>query len=193
MSRLVLLLEEESMRVLLNGLLPRLFPALQFLCVPHDGKTDLEKSVPHKLRAWHEPGVRFAVVRDNDGKDCRALKDALRQLCRAGRRDDTLIRIACQELEAWYLGEPDALADAFDDKALRSIGRRARYRDPDAVLRPSNVVEQLAPEFQKVSGARRMAQHLSRERNRSSSFQVFVAGIETVAAGLAANETPPNR
>ena len=177
------------MRVLLNDLLPRLFPALRFLCVPHDGKTDLEKSVPRKLRAWREPGVRFAVVRDNDGKDCRALKEALRQLCRAGGRDDTLIRIACQELEAWYLGEPDALADAFGDEALR---RRARYRDPDAVLRPSNVVEQLAPEFQKVSGARRMAQHLSRERNRSRSFQAFVAGIETVAAGLAANETPPN-
>lgn len=180
------------MQVLLNELLPRLFPALQFQCVPHDGKTDLQKSVPRKLRAWREPGVRFAVVRDNDGKDCRALKDALRHLCHAGRRDDTLIRIACQELEAWYLGEPDALADAFGDEALRRIGQRARFRDPDAVLRPSNVVEQLAPEFQKVSGARRMAQHLSRERNVSASFQAFVAGIETVAAELAASGTPPN-
>ena len=112
--------------------------------------------------------------------------------CHAGHRDDTLIRIACQELEAWYLGEPEALADAFGREALRTLWRRARFRDPDSVLRPSVAVEQLAPEFQKVSGARRMAQHLSRERNRSSSFQAFVAGIETVAAGLAANETPPN-
>lgn len=180
------------MQALLDGLLPRLFPALPFLCVPHDGKTDLEKSIPRKLQGWREPGVRFAVVRDNDGKDCSALKDALRQLCHAAHRGDTLIRIACQELEAWYLGEPDALADAFGREGLRGIGRKARFREPDSVLRPSEAVEQLVPEFQKVSGARRMAQHLSRERNVSASFQAFVAGIERVAAGLAAKETPPN-
>ena len=49
------------------------------------------------------------------------------------------------------------------------------------------------PKFQKVSGARRMAQHLSRERNRSGSFQAFVAGVETVAAGLAANTDAAQR
>ena len=50
MSRLVLLLEESSMQELLDGLLPRLFPGLLFQCVPHDGKTDLERSIPHKLK-----------------------------------------------------------------------------------------------------------------------------------------------
>ena len=117
MSRLVLLLEEESMRVLLDGLLPRLLPDLPFKCVPHEGKSDLARSIRLKLRAWREPGVRFAVVEDNDGKDCHALKDALRGFCEAAGRPDTLIRIACQELEAWYLGEPEALADAFGDQS----------------------------------------------------------------------------
>ena len=45
------------------------------------------------------------------------------------------------------------------------------------------------PEFQKVSGARRMARHVTRERNRSTSFRVFMAGIEAVAADLAARES----
>ena len=36
------------MQELLDGLLPRLFPGLLFQCVPHDGKTDLERSIPHK-------------------------------------------------------------------------------------------------------------------------------------------------
>lgn len=173
------------MRVLLDGLLPRLFPGLPFRCVSHDGKTDLERSIPHKLRGWREPGARFAVVRDNDGGDCRALKERLRGLCREGPRDDTLVRIVCQELEAWYLGEPDALADAFGREGLRRIGQQARFREPDAVPRPSEAVERLVPEFQKVSGARRMAGHLSRERNRSESFRAFVAGIGVIARDLA--------
>jgi hypothetical protein len=52
MSRVVFLLEEYSAKILLEGLLPRFFPDLSFLCIPHEGKQDLEKSFPRKLRAW---------------------------------------------------------------------------------------------------------------------------------------------
>ena len=166
------------MKVLLDGLLPRLFPDLSFLCVPHQGKHDLEKSIPRKLRAWREPGVWFAVLRDNDRGNCHTLKQKLQALCQEGGRPDTLVRIACQELEAWYIGEPEALAEAFGDDRLRSIGNRERYREPDAVDRPSEEVKTLVPEFHKVSGARRMATHLSRERNHSHSFRALLEGLE---------------
>ena len=176
------------MKALLDGLLPRLFPRLRFLCVPHEGRDDLEKSIPRKLRAWREPGLRFAVVRDNDRGDCRTRKRHLRALCRAAGRHDTLVRIVCQELEAWYLGEPEALADAFHQKSLRGILRKARFRDSDAVAFPARTVASLVPKFQKVSGARRMAQHLSRERNRSTSFHVFMNGIDAVFAEMTERE-----
>lgn len=130
------------------------------------------------MKAWRVPGVVFCVIRDNDSGDCHALKERLIALCESGGRDDTLIRIACQELEAWYLGDPDAMAEAFADDKLRAIGNKARFRDPDAVVRPSAEVRELVPEFQKVSGARRMACHLTRDRNRSASFRTFLRGIE---------------
>lgn len=183
MNRVVFLLEEYSMKILLDGMLPRLLPGLPFLCVPHEGKQDLETSVPRKLRAWREPEVRFVVIRDNDGGDCLALKDSLSALCVEGGRNDVLVRIACQELEAWYIGEPDALADAYDNEALRHIGRKARFRHADRVQQPAAALERLVPEFQKVSGARRMARFLTKERNRSKSFQVLLAGIERLHAG----------
>jgi hypothetical protein len=186
MSRLVFLLEEPSMRVLLEGMLPRLFPTLEFLCVSHDGKSDLEKSIPRKLKAWRIPGDRFVVVRDADGADCKALKTALVTLCREGDRPDTLVRIVCQELEAWYFGQPDALARAFNDEALRGVGSRARFRQPDTISRPSRQLAQLCPAFQKISGARRMAGALSFKENTSPSFRAFVTGI----AGLARLPSP---
>jgi len=184
MSRLVLLLEEYSMKVLLDGLLPRLFPQLLFLCVPHEGKQDLEKSIPRKLRAWKEPGVQFVVVRDNDGADCRKLKAKLVKLCKDGCRADALVRIACQELEAWYFGDPDSLAEAFEEPSLRAIGSKAPYRDPDMIQQPATALVELAPAFQKVSGARAMAPRLSAERNSSQSFRVFVEGIGKIAQGM---------
>lgn len=184
MSRVVFLLEEKSMQVLLDGLLPRVFPTLEFLCIPHEGKQDLEKSIPRKLRAWREPGVRFVIVRDNDNGDCVRTKERLVSLCRdAGRA--ALVRIACQELEAWYLGDPDALARAFDDERLRELSRRERFRDPDTVVGPAEALLQLAPGFQKVSGARLMAEHLTENVNRSRSFQVFFEGLRRLI------DTPP--
>ncbi len=169
------------MATLLNRMLPRLFPDLLFLCVSHQGKKDLEKSIPIKLRGWREPGVRFVIVRDNDGGDCVALKNRLRDLCSKRPEHDWLIRIACQELEAWYLGEPAALAKAFGKDHLRRIGAKARFRKPDAVRHPARELAKLVPQYQKISGARRLADHLTRD-NRSPSFQALLNGIERIAA-----------
>ncbi|MBP6734364.1 MAG: hypothetical protein KAX51_15130, partial [Chromatiaceae bacterium] len=44
----------------------------------------------------------------------------------------------------------------------------------------------LIPSFQKVSGARRLARYLTRERNRSTSFQALMEGLEPLAAALSA-------
>ena len=179
MNRIVFLLEEDSMRILLEGLLPRLFPQLLFQCVPHEGKHDLEKSILRKLKAWREPGVRFVVVRDQDSADCHQVKTKLVQLCLGTGRRDVLVRVACRELEAWYIGEPQALKQAFPatrPSVLRELDK-SRYQNPDTVVRPSDIVAKLIPEFQKRSGARHMATFLSRENN-SNSFRVFVEGVE---------------
>ncbi len=181
MSRIVFLLEEPSMKVLLEGLLPRLLPGVRFLCVPHEGKSDLEKSIPRKLRAWREPGVRFVVVRDNDGGVCERVKARLHDLCRQAGRPDAVIRLPCQELEAWYLGEPEALARAYRKPKLAQLAGRAKYRDPDGIPWPSAELEKLLPEFQKTSAARRMGTELSRDGNRSHSFHVFLEGVERVS------------
>jgi len=180
-NRIVFLLEEHSMRVFLEGLLPRAVPGLSFLCITHEGKNDLEKSIPRKLRAWREPGARFMIVRDNDGADCRRLKASLLALIPEERRPHTLVRLACQELEAWYFGEPAALAAAFSAPELASLGARARFRKPDVIQEPSAALAELAPAFQKVSGARAMGRLLDPDDNGSTSFRVFLDGIRRLA------------
>jgi hypothetical protein len=177
MGRVIFLLEEQSMKELLEGLLPRIFPDLHFLCIVHDGKQDLDHSIRPKLLDWRVPGDRFVIVRDNDGGDCIALKRRLRELCQGTGHNDTLVRIVCQELETWYLGQPEALAEAFGNQNLRTIRSQPRFRNPDARPKPSIDIARLCPEFQKTSGARTMARHLTRDGNYSASFNVFMEGI----------------
>lgn len=178
MARLVFLLEERSMKVFLDELLPRLFPDLTFQCVPHEGKQDLEKSIPRKLKAWREPGVHFVVLRDNDGADCRVAKQRLVVLCQTGGRPDSIVRLACQELEAWYLGEPEALVEAYQRPDLATLASRERFRDPDSVMQPSQALRELVPSFQKVMGARLMGTLVTDLRNRSRSFHQLIDVID---------------
>lgn len=180
MIRLVFLLEEYSMRVLLEGLLPRVFPDLNYICISHEGKQDLERSIPRKLRAWKEPGARFVIIRDNDGGDCQALKRKLFSVCKKNHKNDTLIRIACQELEAWYLGEPKALADAFNKPKLIDLSKKEKFREPDSICRPSEELTKLITGFQKVSCARLMSKRLSADGNCSHSYQAFLNGVRKI-------------
>ena len=163
----------------LNALLPRLFPALEFQCVPHEGKSDFEKRLAGKLRGWRTPGTRFVVVRDQNGADCRDVKAKLVELCLPGGRPDALVRIVCRELEAWYFGDVESLVGAFPRSAgrLRRELRKRQYQDPDVVVGPAKVLEDLIPEFSKQPGARAMGGRLTR-KNRSQSYRVFLDGVE---------------
>lgn len=181
--KLVFMLEELSMKHFLDGLLPRVFPKLEFQCVPHEGKSDLERSLPRKLRGWREPGVQFVVLRDNDGADCRAMKSRLAKLCSGAGRADSLVRLACQELEAWYLAEMEALGAAYGVDLSRHSGR-ATYRDPDTIGSPAAEVKRLVPRFQKIDGARRLGQHVDPAISRSSSFRALISGVARMSEML---------
>lgn len=187
-GRIIFLLEEPSMKTLLDGLLPRLFPGWlekeHFQCIPHEGKSDLDRSIPIKLRAWRIPGDRFVIVRDNDNADCVDLKARLISLCQQHGRPETLVRLVCQELESWYIGDLQALARAFDDHKIATPVYRKRYADPDAWQKPSAELKRLIPAFQKGSGARVMAAHLDGESNLSRSYQVFLAGVRRLASEM---------
>jgi hypothetical protein len=187
-GRLIFLLEEPSMKVLLAGLLPRLFPGwvegAHFQCIPHEGKSDLDRSIPIKLRAWRIPGDRFVIVRDNDNADCVNLKARFQSVCAASGRPETLIRLVCQELESWYIGDLQALATAFDNPKLNTPALRKKFAEPDAWQKPSVEVQRLVDSFQKTSGARAMGPCLGEATNRSRSFQVFVDGVRKVAAEM---------
>lgn len=192
-GRIIFLLEEPSMRALLNDWLPRLFPGWvdgqHFQCVPHEGKSDLERSIPIKLAKWRIPGDRFVVVRDNDGANCINLKAKLKALCAQAGRPETLVRLVCQELESWYIGDLAALATAFAAGKVDTPAHRKRFADADSWLKPSVEVKRLVPGFQKNSGARAMAQHLSVHGGRSHSARVFVDGVRRLAADMGYRST----
>ena len=61
-------------------------------------------------------------------------------------------------------------------RLLREL-RKARFRDPDKVVRPADALADLLPQFRKRAAALAMGQLLSRN-SRSRSYQVFLESVE---------------
>lgn len=60
------------------------------------------------MRLWQED-AHFIVMRDQDSGDCYQIKDRLLNLSREAGRPNALVRIACKELESFYLGDLNAV------------------------------------------------------------------------------------
>jgi hypothetical protein len=177
MGKFVFLLEEPSMKEVLDVILPQILPAnFSFVCIPHSGKTHLAKSIKSKITGWREPDVQFVIVHDQDAMDCVSLKENLFILADEANRPDTLIRIVCTELESWFLGDFDAIERGFNIK-LAKKKNMALYRNPDKIANAKQELRRLVPADQQINGSRSIAQCMTIKMNKSKSFQVFIAGV----------------
>jgi hypothetical protein len=191
MPRLVFLLEEDSMKDCLLGLLPRLLPETtpaDYVLIAHKGKQDLEKSIPIKLKGWLYPEDAFIIVRDQDSGDCACVKENLLRLCREAGREPLLVRIACRELESWFLGDLAAVESATGIKGLAGKQRNKLFKNPDRLGSPSRELARLVPEYSKRRGAKDLGPRLSLEKNTSHSFNVFISGVRRAARSLLAQQ-----
>jgi len=206
MTEFVFFLEEPSAAAMLRGLVPRLFSGAhvqhpsddqrQYLVaadgeliamvryIVFEGKQDLERQLEWKLRGYRTPGARFVVLRDQDSEDCHEVKKRLLGMCRQAGRADSLVRIACCELESWYLADLLAVERALNLSGISTRQGRAKYRDPDRLVNAKEELRRLTKNrYQPVSGSREIGPHLDIDNLRSCSFGVLVRGLRKLIHG----------
>ena len=190
-------LEEPSAEAFLQRFAAKLLPAdTEVAFRVFSGKADLLKKLPDRLRAmsWIPADHRIVVLVDEDREDCKALKAQLEAAAKAagmltktaaqGKTFKVLNRIAMEELEAWFLGDPKAIQAAYP-RFHQDHARRNDILRPDACT--GGTWEALERALQKggyystglpkIEVARNMADHMVVQRNTSPSFKQFVQGI----------------
>jgi hypothetical protein len=186
MRELVFFLEEESAKAFLEQIVPRLFsPKNQIRprFIVFEGKQDLEKQLLKRLRGYLNPKARFIVMRDQDQTDCRKTKKSLAGICSRAGHPQATVRIACRELEAFYLGDLRAVELGLGVSGLVGKQEKAKFRDPDRLTSPSRELERLTGyRYQKVAGSRAIAPHLDLSAPRSRSFHHLVQAIRSASA-----------
>lgn len=185
MGRVEILVEELSMEVCLRNLLPMIVPShwvldVNYFIRPHQGKSDLRKSIPAKMQVfsnWHEP-ISVIILHDQDSADCKILKQQIKLLCGSFSKG-LLIRIICRELESWYLGDLLAIEKAFPSFKSTSYISRAKFRNPDR-LNAKDQLKDIFPDYREVSSSREISKFLDVNNNRSESFNQFIKGIRKI-------------
>lgn len=181
MSALVFLLEEESAKNMLEGIVPRLVPeGVHVQYMTFSGKQDLEKQMERKIRLWMEPDSRFIILRDQDSGNCFDIKARLLELTKkTGKADVCLVRIACHELESFFLGDLAAVAQGLNMPALAEKQNKKSYRKPDTIANAAEELKKLTGNrYSKLAGSRAIGPCLSLNgSNRSHSFGVLVEAI----------------
>lgn len=181
MTQLVFFLEEPSAKAMLEGLVPRIIPpGTDCRYFAFEGKQDLEEQLVRKLRGYLVPDAAFIVIRDQDSGDCRAIKERLKGLCLQAGRPEAIIRIACRELESWYLADLPALAKAYNQPELSRHADRSRFRIPDDIVTPSRELKRMLPAYQKIDGSRRMGRLMDPDNLKSGSFALLVRTLRRI-------------
>lgn len=195
MMHLEILVEEPSAEAALVNLLPRIVGEnVTFKIHPHQGKGDLLKKLPAKLkgyRRWIPKDCKIVVLIDRDGDDCHELKKQMESIAGdcgfttisglGGKGNFTVInRIAIEELEAWFFGDVEALRRSYPE-VPETLAEKRQYRNPDAIGGGTwEALERVLKKagyyprgYPKIAGAKRISAHMDPEVNRSKSFQVF--------------------
>lgn len=189
MKELVFLLEEESAEEMLKGLLPKILPSgIIPRFITFEGKQDLEKQLTRRIRGYNNPLARFVVLRDQDSTPaCTTVKARLVELCAASGRSGVLVRIACRELESFYLADLAAVERGLGLGGLVNQQDGRKFRCPDSLGSPALELKNLTKgRYQKVGGSRGIAPFLDLDNMRSPSFRNLVAGIRRVVTEMAA-------
>lgn len=197
--RLHFLVEGTSEERFLRKLLPRLLPGHTCKIYPHEGKGKVPgdplaapvltrrgvlDQLPAKLRAWSKtlnPTTdRVIVLVDVDHDDCAALLTELNGLRDMMSTPEYLVRLAIEEVEAWYLGDWKALRKAFpkaDANAYRT------YKSDSICGTWEKFQEVIAdPLERKTIWAEKMGAVLGVDgRSSSDSFNRFCNGVRRVA------------
>ena len=182
---LVFLLEELSAKAMLEGVVSRLVDArLAIHYMTFDGKQDLERNLERKIRLWKRPNTAFVVMRDQDSGDCREVKRRLKDICSRTGKEPILVRIACHELESFYLGDLDAVGRAYGISVPAQQSRK--YRHPDDLGNAAEEMRKLTRHvYQKIDGSRRIGPLLKLDgSNASVSFNALCEGIRRLVETL---------
>lgn len=174
--------EEESAKEMLQIILPKILPDNYHLSqiIPFEGKSDLDKQIEKKLKNYNKPNTVFLILRDQDSANCIEIKrQLLNKVENSGKANISIIRIACHELESFYLGDLNAVKQGLNLSNIPSQANK-KFRNPDNLNNAKQELKKITHQvYQPVSGSKAITPYLKLDNtNTSTSFNFLLSGVQ---------------
>lgn len=165
------------MEAFLRALLPRMLTQVTYEVYAFQGKNEMLKLLPDRLRGysrWLPRDHGLVVLIDRDQDDCHELKKTLVEMARKAKVKNVLHRLAIEELEAWYFGDWEAVRKCYP-RIDPNVPRQSRFRDKGGTWEAFERILKNAGYFKsglrKLEVAREVGASLEPSSNTSASFQ----------------------
>ena len=180
MKEIVFLLEEHSAEWMLKEIFHKMNNVSNVRYICFEGKQDLDKNITRKIKSYNNPNTVFIILRDKDRGDCYSIKKKLLEKIPSDKVDKSFVRIACSELESFYLGDLTAVEKGLKLSKLAQQQNKVKYRDPDKLPNAKEELQKITKGYyQPLSGSRAIAPYLS-ENNFSHSFCLLWRTIQSL-------------
>jgi len=188
--------EEESARIVLYNILPLILPTdVCFEVYSFNGRGDLLKKLPSRLRAYrHDPlkSNKVVILMDRDSHNCRDVKSQLELIVEqsglTSKRVNSdefqvVTRVVIEELEAWFFGDIAALNQGYPSIPI-TLAQKRGMQVADEISDPAGrLLRLLKKEYSditklpKLEVAQKVSSCMNPHMNTSQSFNAFIDGV----------------
>lgn len=192
-KKIVFLLEEESVKAMLEEIVPKINPNLELYYINFKGKQKFKKRFVNKIKYFYNDpnkNTTFIVLLDKDSSDCKQLKNKLQEKLNSGigqRQNQyfydnkkVYIRIVCSELESFFLGDLQAVGKAYSKGKLSNFQQKEKFRNPDNLTNAKEELKKLVNYSSYIDGSRKISSYMDINNNQSTSFNLLIKTIQEI-------------
>lgn len=185
MINLHIFTEEPSIKNVFDAVLPKILPeGVNYSIHTHQGKQDLEKAILTTVPTISRiPNSKILITRDQDIGNCIDIKNRIIDLVSQNCTCEFYVRIVCKELESWFLGDLDAVGEAYRRFKPENFQNKSKLRNVDNIQNPGKYLKAIIPEhfdkktLPKLETSEKISRFMRIEKNRSPSFNNTIKAI----------------
>ena len=179
MNNIYFFIEGKSDKAFLKPFITRFFKIKleEIVYIVFNGKKKFKKNLSKRIKSITKNDKAIILI-DQDNENCKKLKQQILDECKEAT-SNILIRIACRELENWYLGDIESIIKIYPKSKAINYDK-AKYRNIDSLEGSKELSQITNKEYKKIEGSEQLGKIINTNfnKNKSLSFKIFCKSLE---------------
>ncbi|BBM88895.1 hypothetical protein COTS27_00582 [Spirochaetota bacterium] len=176
--------DQKFLKILIKNIKGKSNKKTKIDCLSLGSYGKLKSKIKKRIQNMQSSDNNFLIMIDQDKSDCRERKNEISQevkIDKNKRATKVKIRVACRQLESFYLGDLNAVKEGLNIRSKKLLQRKTKkpFSNPDDITNPLEELKKLTGSKSKNILSKAITPYLKIDgTNKSHSFNVLVTAIE---------------